>query len=299
MAVPDDTQSQQALDKFVSELRELRAGVGDPSFRQMAKKSGAVSHATLHQTVTGHRLQPWETVREFVRACDGDEELWHARWREAADALPEGQRHADSDEGARRPEAGAPAAAAHPETWWRTPWVLAAAVVVAIAAITVSRMWLSAGEDAQGEDGTQASADGAGGDVPDPAATEPVHPGDAAEPGENLDVTYPDGSPVAPDESFTKIWEIVNAGTVVWQDRYLERLEMPIEEDDCVTPERVPIARTEPGEAVEIAVNVRAPERAGVTCTVHWKMVDADGTVLLPGHRPIFFEVRVTEPNSS
>src|SRR5690606_21342732 len=46
----------------------------------MAERSGAVSHATLHLTVKGRRLQPWETVREFVRACGGDEAEWSARY---------------------------------------------------------------------------------------------------------------------------------------------------------------------------------------------------------------------------
>ncbi|WP_394363069.1 NBR1-Ig-like domain-containing protein [Amycolatopsis sp. SB7-3] len=82
-SVPEPRTGERApeLEAFMEELRKLRTRAGEPSFRKMAAKSGAVSHATLHLTVTGKRLQPWETVREFVRACDGDEEEWHARWQ--------------------------------------------------------------------------------------------------------------------------------------------------------------------------------------------------------------------------
>jgi hypothetical protein len=78
---PRTDERPPELEAFMDELRKLRTRAGEPSFRKMAARSGAVSHATLHLTVTGKRLQPWETVREFVRACDGDEQEWHARWQ--------------------------------------------------------------------------------------------------------------------------------------------------------------------------------------------------------------------------
>ncbi|RSN56116.1 hypothetical protein DMH01_30370 [Amycolatopsis sp. WAC 04182] len=81
MPEPRTGERAPELEAFMDGLRKLRTRAGEPSFRKMAAKSGAVSHATLHLTVTGTRLQPWETVREFVRACDGDEEEWHARWQ--------------------------------------------------------------------------------------------------------------------------------------------------------------------------------------------------------------------------
>ncbi|MFC3453255.1 NBR1-Ig-like domain-containing protein [Amycolatopsis speibonae] len=81
MPGPQAEERAPELEAFMDGLRKLRTGAGEPSFRKMAAKSGAVSHATLHLTVTGRRLQPWETVREFVRACGGDEEEWHARWQ--------------------------------------------------------------------------------------------------------------------------------------------------------------------------------------------------------------------------
>lgn len=248
----------------------------------MAKKSGAVSHATLHLTVTGHRLQPWETVREFVRACDGDEAEWHARWRETAEALPESGKRSVPDV----PEAEG----RHPaRSRWRLSWALAGAAV-ALLVVAVANVVTTA----DGEARNPAEAAGTVETTPAAVSTLPVHEGDASADGDNLDVTYPDGSPVPPGESFTKVWKIHNVGTVAWRDRYLQRID-PLRPDGCVTPERVPIVDTAPGQAVEIAVNVRAPAESGVTCKVRWKMVDESGTVLLPGNDPIFFEVRVTE----
>lgn len=81
MSDAEGEQRPPALDEFMAELKRLRQQAGNPSFRKLAELSGAVSHATLHLTVTGRRLQPWETVREFVRACGGDEAEWCARYR--------------------------------------------------------------------------------------------------------------------------------------------------------------------------------------------------------------------------
>nr|WP_184906123.1 NBR1-Ig-like domain-containing protein [Amycolatopsis umgeniensis] len=100
-------------------LRKLRTRAGEPSFRKMAAKSGAVSHATLHLTVTGRRLQPWETVREFVRACDGDEEEWHARWQ-GVQLIHSADREPDP---------------APPAPKWRSKRVLVPLALVLVAAI--------------------------------------------------------------------------------------------------------------------------------------------------------------------
>lgn len=102
MSRPMAGERPAALEEFMSALRQLREQAGNPSFRRMATTSGAVSHATLHLTVTGRRLQPWETVREFVRACGGDEQEWHTRWKATHAALT------DESSRAARGGAGAP-----------------------------------------------------------------------------------------------------------------------------------------------------------------------------------------------
>lgn len=285
MPGPEAVERPVELEAFMAELRHLRERAGEPSFRRMAAKSGAVSHATLHLTVTGHRLQPWETVREFVRACEGDESEWHARWQEVSRALSHSRERADAgaDADADAGTEAETAAADHTDTedapgstrpWWRSRWlvVLAPAAVVAVLAVVAFRITSA--------DGTESA---------DPQAM--VYEGDASK--FIRDVTYPDGTVVEPDSQFVKIWEIRNTGSVEWRNRYLQRIDLPIGPEDCATPERIPINHTFPRQSVQITVTVRTPSKTPVDCKVRWKMVDSSGRVLMPGYRPLYFEVRV------
>ncbi|WP_007024663.1 NBR1-Ig-like domain-containing protein [Saccharomonospora iraqiensis] len=333
MAVPGGTSRPPALDEFIAGLRRLRERAGQPSFRRMAARSGAVSHATLHLTITGHRLQPWETVREFVRACGGDEDEWHAHWEHTRAALSgdeapvPGDPLAPSEHGAATatttgtdtdiesadrhhiPEVGGaevedatpdvppprtPAEVDHvtgttvaPARRWRSRRVLVplgAGVCAAVAA--AGFVWL--GPTDSWPTGTGPVDDG-------PAGTGGYAP--ALQRGDASffvgDVTIPDGTVVRPGQQFVKTWRIRNTGSVHWRDRYLQRIDLPIGSNDCRTAERVPINDTAPHQDVLISVDVRAPASAPAYCKVHWKMVDDSGRVLLPGYRPVFFEVRV------
>ncbi|ANN22212.1 hypothetical protein SD37_33825 [Amycolatopsis orientalis] len=243
----------------MAELRKLRTRAGEPSFRKMAAKSGAVSHATLHLTVTGRRLQPWETVREFVRACDGDEEEWHARWQ--------GVQHVLSAD--REPD---PAPA--PARWrsrWRSKRVLVPLTLVLVAAIAAVVVLLVApgGED----------------------VAEPPHPGDSSR--FVSDVTIPDDTVVKPGSQFVKVWEIKNTGTVEWRKRYLRRTDLPVAPGACRTPERIPVNDTAPQGHVQVTVTVSTPPTAPVDCKVFWKMVDEQDRELFPASKPIYFSVLV------
>ncbi|MFC7343139.1 NBR1-Ig-like domain-containing protein [Saccharopolyspora griseoalba] len=279
-----------ALEEFVVALRALRERAGEPSFRRMAAKSGAVSHATLHLTVTGYRLQPWQTVREFVRACDGDEDEWCARWRRAAqelagapgpgepvDAAP-GQ--LDGAEPVAEVAALEPAVeprgsdeveaeAGAPHRWWRSHWFLVLSVLTVLGVLGAA-VPMFAGA---------------------PVDERVVHPGDASD--FLRDVTYPDGAVVPADAQFIKVWELRNVGSVHWRDRYLQRVDVSMGSEGCRTSERIPIPATAPGQEVQIPVTVRTPPRGQVDCKVRWKMVDESGRELMPGYRPIYFEVRV------
>jgi hypothetical protein len=88
---------------FAERLRILRTRAGEPSFRAMAGASGAISHTTLHDAVRGVRLPSWPTVREFIRACGGEEAEWQAAWQEAYDLGASGQPRPERF--ARRPPA--------------------------------------------------------------------------------------------------------------------------------------------------------------------------------------------------
>ncbi|RAO31253.1 hypothetical protein ONO23_04079 [Micromonospora noduli] len=82
-AAAQSTQDRQAAERFAEQLRALRTAAGDPSFRKMAGRSGRISHTTLHEAAAGTRFPSWETVREFVRACEADEVQWRRRWEDA------------------------------------------------------------------------------------------------------------------------------------------------------------------------------------------------------------------------
>lgn len=90
------------------------------------------------------------------------------------------------------------------------------------------------------------------------------------------DVTYPDGATVALGSSFTKIWRIRNTGTCSWNSSYSlvfisgERLGGP---NAVAVPGNVG-----PGQTVDIAVNLTAPNRAG-DYVGYWKLRNPSGVL--------------------
>ncbi|GIG61439.1 hypothetical protein Lfu02_58110 [Longispora fulva] len=84
-----DRQSTGDVARWAAKLRELRSAAGNPSFRAMAGRSGRISHTTLFEAVSGSRFPSWETTREFVRVCGGDEPEWRAMWERARTGPPE------------------------------------------------------------------------------------------------------------------------------------------------------------------------------------------------------------------
>ncbi|GAA0961346.1 NBR1-Ig-like domain-containing protein [Actinocorallia libanotica] len=80
----DDRRARaEAIEDFAEVLRELRKSVGDPSFREMSGRSGAISHTTLHEATKGNRLPSWETTVEFVKVCGADPDTYRERWEKA------------------------------------------------------------------------------------------------------------------------------------------------------------------------------------------------------------------------
>ncbi|XVQ15928.1 NBR1-Ig-like domain-containing protein [Spirillospora sp. CA-255316] len=68
---------------FAAALQELRRSVGNPPFREMSGRSGAISHTTLHEATKGNRLPSWGTTAEFVKACGADPAEYRERWEKA------------------------------------------------------------------------------------------------------------------------------------------------------------------------------------------------------------------------
>ncbi|TDD71495.1 hypothetical protein E1293_33555, partial [Actinomadura darangshiensis] len=84
----DDRGAQaEAIAEFAAALRELRNSVGNPPFRELSGRSGAISHTTLHEATKGNRLPSWGTTAEFVKACGADPAAYRERW-EKANAAP-------------------------------------------------------------------------------------------------------------------------------------------------------------------------------------------------------------------
>ncbi|MDL5159582.1 helix-turn-helix domain-containing protein [Actinomycetospora termitidis] len=73
------------LVEFARDLRALREAAGSPKFTTMARRTGR-SKTALADASAGRHLPRWETVEDYVRACDADPAPWRARW----DALRSG-----------------------------------------------------------------------------------------------------------------------------------------------------------------------------------------------------------------
>jgi len=133
-----------------------------------------------------------------------------------------------------------------------------------------------------------------GGRVVGRAALPYQEPGDASQ--FVRDVEGADGMVLAPNQRFTKVWEIQNVGSVVWEGRYLQRLGAPEGPGLIRSPTRVPIPTTRPGKVAQIRVEMEAPSTEGTTIA-RFKMVDRDGNLCFPNRYPegLFVTINVVE----
>jgi hypothetical protein len=159
MAVGDE------VAEFVRDLQRLRYAAGEPSYSELAKRTG-FPRSTLHGALRGDRLPPLELVRAVVGACGGDPREWDGRWlrlREARDggrgagagpagAGPSGAREAaasppgDADVPGISPPVGVSRTAVPPRSW-RTPALVVAAAVLAAAVATTTEVLMDGGHD--------------------------------------------------------------------------------------------------------------------------------------------------------
>ena len=96
----------QALDDllaaFATDLRELRARAGNPTYRELAREAH-YSAGTLSDAAGGKKLPTLAVTLAFVGACGGDPVEWERRWR--ADAAELAARRGRSEQ-ERLPEDG-------------------------------------------------------------------------------------------------------------------------------------------------------------------------------------------------
>ncbi len=252
----------------------------------MCTRLGAIaSKSSLAAATRGSALPSWETTWEFVRVlavnqlgadAEDTRREWLARWTAAGaatdpagtpDPAPADPAPADP---APAPPADQPAERKRVFRATRSQAVVACAMAVAAAAGLSSLAGAS-----------PAPADG------DVRAAQVNQFDDATFEG---DVTFPDGSVVAPGQKFTKVWQLRNNGSVRWEGRYLTRMNST----SCQAPDMVPVPATDPGKPVRIQVPVTASE-SPARCKIYWKMTDATQRLLLPDKNPIFLDVVVRD----
>lgn len=72
--------------RFSLSLRALRERAGSPSYRVMEARPGVhYSASVLSEAASGKKLPPWEVVKAYVAACEGDPcepalRHWRAQW---------------------------------------------------------------------------------------------------------------------------------------------------------------------------------------------------------------------------
>ncbi len=99
---------------------------------------------------------------------------------------------------------------------------------------------------------------------------------DQAAPGNPIDITIPDDTPMQPGQSFTKTWRLLNTGTCTWTREYAlvwfsgEQMGAPL-----VIPLSEEVA---PEQAVDLSVDMVAPETPGKYQS-NWKLRNANGVL--------------------
>jgi hypothetical protein len=89
------------------------------------------------------------------------------------------------------------------------------------------------------------------------------------------DVTIPDGTILAPGESFVKTWEFQNTGTCAWNRDYL----LTFVSGTSMSGEAAEIDEdVATGTAGDISISLVAPTSEG-TFTGYWRLADEDGNV--------------------
>ncbi|WP_244313194.1 NBR1-Ig-like domain-containing protein [Microbispora hainanensis] len=320
----------KAIEDFAAALRELRKSVGNPPFREMSGRSGAISHTTLHEATKGNRLPSWETTVEFVKACGADPAAYRERWeianlavRSASAGVPSNHagvvaahpphelENAVSDvvEGpwpagetpASPPATGPVSSVPGDRGRFRPARPVVAALAVGAVGVAAVVLVAVTGDRGSGTDGPSVNPPESPSTTRLSAADCPVHPTNPpwslpAHQGDSAkfigDITLPDCTHVGPRQTVTKVWRLKNAGTVPWKAYSLHRLDLPQQPDQCQTVSDIPIKDTRPGEMVDIRTDIITPKKPGL-CYVRFKMMEGSGQVAFPGGRPLNFQIIV------
>jgi hypothetical protein len=111
--------------------------------------------------------------------------------------------------------------------------------------------------------------------APTTAPTSAVRLCDQADAGVPIDVTIPDNTQMAPNQTFTKVWRLRNSGTCTWTKNYSFAV---FSGEALGSGTNVPLPKqVEPGQTVDLTVDLVAPESSG-TYQSNWKLKNEAGT---------------------
>lgn len=134
--------------------------------------------------------------------------------------------------------------------------------------------------------------------TPLPSATTTEVPCDRA--GFVRDVTIPDGTVLAPGDSFRKTWRLENTGTCTWDNAYTLVF---VEGDALGGPASAPLTTgtVAPGEEIDISVDLTAPLDPG-EYRGNWKLRNASGVLFGLGsdaEAQFWVEIEVQAPTAT
>jgi hypothetical protein len=106
------------------------------------------------------------------------------------------------------------------------------------------------------------------------------------------DVTIPDGTAMAPNQTFIKTWRLKNIGTCTWNSAY----QLVFDHDNAMSgPASQPLTTgtVAPGGALDISINLKAPPTAGAY-KGFWRLRDPNGVLFgLGGGEPFWVAIKV------
>lgn len=116
--------------------------------------------------------------------------------------------------------------------------------------------------------------------TPGPSPTQPSNPQGPGLSSCDLasfvdDITIPDGTELAPGQTFTKTWQVKNEGTCTWTTDY-EFLYFGGEIMSAEIGYALTSADIAPGETLDISIEMTAPAAEG-SYTMYWIMRNAEG----------------------
>lgn len=92
------------------------------------------------------------------------------------------------------------------------------------------------------------------------------------------DVNYPDGSQIPPGTAFQKTWQVQNTGSCIWINTY-GLLNIGGGAFGASSPSSIPY--TQPGQTVNVSVNMTAPQQPGSYTSV-WQLQASNGALFGP-----------------